>query len=100
MIAELSLYYSKRLKKSAAEYKKLIPPQVRASLLLDPSGKQRGKIEYIITKHDPVPRELEPKHIDYDHYIDKQLKPISDSLLPFIGKNFYNIVFIRQPELF
>ena len=94
------LYYKKRLKKPASEYKKMIPPQVKASLLLDPSGKQRGQIEYIITLNGPIPKELNPTSIDYDHYIDKQLKPIADSILPYIGKSFENIVFNKQPELF
>ncbi len=26
--------------------------------------------------------------MDYQHYIDKQLKPIADGILPFIGKEF------------
>lgn len=94
------LYYKKSLKKPASEYKKILPPQVKASLLLDPSGKLRGRIEYIITLNGPIPRELKPEHIDYNHYIDKQLKPIADSLLPFIDKSFDNIVFNKQPELF
>ncbi len=94
------LIYNKRLAKPASEYTKLIPPPVKAALLLDPTGNMRGRIEYIITKDGPIPVEMSPKNIDYDHYIDKQLKPIADSVLPFINKDFQIIVFNKQPELF
>lgn len=94
------LIYKKRLTKPASEYTKIIPPQVRAALMLDPEGKSIRQVEYIITKNGPIPTELIPEMIDYDHYIDKQLKPIADSLLPFIQKNFETIVFNKQPELF
>lgn len=94
------LVYKKRLTKSASEYTKIVPPQVKAALLIDPTGKNIRSIEYIITKNGPIPIELNPSEIDYDHYIDKQLQPIADSLLPFIKKDFQTIVFNKQPELF
>lgn len=94
------LVYKKRLTKKAKLYTKNIPPQVKAALKLDPEGEISGRMEYVITGEGASPLELEPKNIDYDHYIDKQLKPIADSILPFIGKDFDSIVFKKQPELF
>ena len=94
------LIYKKRLKKTAREYTKNIPPQVKAALKLDPSGKLKGNIKYVITNDGPTPAEFNPENINYNHYIDKQLKPIADSILPFVNNDFDSIVFTKQPELF
>lgn len=94
------LIYKKRLTKPAYEYTKNTPPQVKAALKLDPKGKKKGFIKYIITINGPEPIEKTESPPDYDHYIDKQLKAIADSILPFIGKDFDSIVFNKQPLLF
>ena len=79
------LIYKKRLRKDIDEYIKNVPPQVRAARMLSEAG---GTIYYVITKKGPVPVELNPKDIDYQHYIDKQLKPIADSILVFAQSFF------------
>lgn len=94
------LVYKKRLTKPAKEYIKNIPPQVKAALKEDPKGEISGRVEYVITLEGPTPFKLKPTDINYNHYIDKQLKPIADSILPFLGKDFDVIVFTKQPELF
>ncbi len=99
-ILDDKLIYTKRLTKPAGEYTKNIPPQVRAALISDPTGSIRGKFKYLITTDGPIPAEHNPVNIDYNHYIDKQLKPIADSILPFIGRDFETIVFKKQPDLF
>jgi DNA polymerase II len=38
---------------------------------------------------------MNPKNFDYQHYIEKQLKPIADSLLMLFGKSFDNIFSIE-----
>lgn len=48
----------------------------------------RGRIEYLITVNGPEPHEYLNSPIDYQHYIDKQLKPVADAILPFIGTDF------------
>ncbi|MEH6453230.1 MAG: hypothetical protein V7782_09355 [Psychromonas sp.] len=35
----------------------------------------------------PEPAEYLQSNIDYQHYIDKQLKPIADAILPFLEEN-------------
>ncbi|PFG45774.1 DNA polymerase-2 [Vibrio sp. ES.051] len=91
------LVYQKRLRRKLHEYQKNIPPQVRAARLADEINtklgrplqyQNRGKIEYIITINGPEPYEYLNSPIDYQHYIDKQLKPVADAILPFIGTNF------------
>ena len=36
----------------------------------------------------PEPLEYRRSAIDYEHHIDKQLRPIADAILPFIGESF------------
>lgn len=99
-ILDKKLIYKKRLTKPASEYIKNIPPQVKAALKLDPEGKTRGYIKYVITTDGPEPIQNIKNKINYEHYIDKQLKAIADSILPFIDKDFETIVFSKQPLLF
>jgi DNA polymerase-2 len=91
------LVYRKRLRKDVDEYIKNVPPQVRAARMLSDSG---STIYYVITKRGPVPVELNPKDIDYQHYIDKQLKPIADSILVLLNHSFDSIVQSGQLNFF
>jgi len=56
----------------------------------------RGRIEYVITLNGPEPEEYRQSAIDYQHYIDKQLLPVADAILPFIGLDFESI---NAPQL-
>ena len=91
------LVYRKRLRKDVDEYIKNVPPQVRAARMLSDSG---STIYYVITKRGPVPVELNPKDIDYQHYIDRQLKPIADSILVLLNQSFDSIVQSGQLNFF
>lgn len=91
------LVYKKRLRRKLHEYQKNIPPQVRAARMADDINQQlgrplqyqnRGRIEYVITLNGPEPIEYQRTPIDYQHYIDKQLRPIAEAILPFIGQSF------------
>lgn len=88
------LIYRKRLRKEIDEYQKSSPPHVRAARMIN---KTSGTIEYVITKRGPIPVELTHEDIDYQHYIEKQLKPIADSVLGLIGESFDSIV--KSPQL-
>lgn len=94
------IVYKKRLTKPASEYTKTMPPHVKAALMLGSKGIKRRHIEYLMTKGGPVPLELNPTEIDYDHYIEKQLKPLADSVLTFLGTSFDAITNGRQLDLF
>ncbi|OGU70195.1 MAG: hypothetical protein A2V93_03965 [Ignavibacteria bacterium RBG_16_34_14] len=91
------LVYRKRLRKGVDEYVKNVPPQVRAARMLSDVG---STVYYVITKRGPVPIELKPKDIDYQHYIDKQLKPIADSILVLLDLSFDSIVQSGQLNFF
>lgn len=91
------LVYQKRLRRKLHEYQKNVPPQVRAARMADEINQRlgrplqyqnRGLIEYCITINGPEPREYQHSAMDYQHYIDKQLKPVADAILPFIGRQF------------
>jgi len=52
-----------------------------------------------MTSNGPEPIEYHASLLDYDHYIEKQIKPIADAILPFIGYDFDTII-SNQIELF
>ncbi|MFT6913849.1 MAG: DNA polymerase-2 [Motiliproteus sp.] len=91
------LVYRKRLRRNLDLYVKNIPPQVRAARLADAHNERQGKplkyqhrgtIAYLITSQGPEPLEYLLSPIDYEHYIDKQIRPIADAILPFVGLSF------------
>ena len=95
------LVYRRRLTKPAEEYVKNVPPHVRAARLADPDGKKRlRRVSYVMTLRGPVPVNLEHDDIDYDHYIEKQIEPLADTVLPFTGTSFSEIINGKQGELF
>ncbi|MFW7526093.1 DNA polymerase II [Vibrio ostreicida] len=99
------LVYQKRLRRRLHDYQKNIPPQVRAARLADEINGQlgrplqyqnKGNIEYVITLSGPEPKEYRRSAINYQHYIDKQLKPVADAILPFVGLDFASL---SEPQL-
>lgn len=91
------LVYRKRLRKDADEYTKNISPQVRAARMMKKPGRE---VRYLVTREGPVPIERHPRNIDYQHYIEKQLRPIADSLLGLLGISFRELIRPAQLELF
>jgi DNA polymerase-2 len=91
------LVYRKRLRKDVDEYTKNIPQHVKAARMLPETS---GTVYYVITKRGPIPVELKHTDIDYDHYIEKQLKPIADSVLILLGESFDSIVQSDQLSFF
>ena len=94
------LIYRKRLRRNLDDYQKNIPPQVRAARLADEMNtklgrplqyQHKGEIEYVFTTSGAEPVEYRQNVIDYNHYLEKQLKPVADGILIFIGKSFDNI---------
>lgn len=102
------LVYHKRLRRPLADYIKNIPPQVRAARLADQQNaalglplryQRNGRIGYLLTVNGPEPQEYCHSEIDYQQYIDKQLKPIAEAILPVLGKDF-NLITSDQMSLF
>jgi DNA polymerase-2 len=90
------LVYRKRLNKQLDEYGGAAPPHVQAARQLGSPG---TRIAYCITTQGPQPAESRTAPLDYDHYIDAQIRPVADSILEWLGLSFDKIT-SGQVELF
>ncbi|MBN1503070.1 DNA polymerase II [Candidatus Woesearchaeota archaeon] len=84
------LIYKKAIRKDLRRYVKTTPPHVKAARKLDKLTS--NIIEYVITEDGPEPVQDIRHPIDYEHYIEKQIKPIADSVLIFYKQKFDDIV--------
>jgi DNA polymerase-2 len=82
------LVYTKRLRREMDEYGPSAPPHVAAARL---SGRQLREIAYVVTTRGPEPVVRRRAAIDYQHYLEKQLAPAADAVLPFLGERFMSI---------
>jgi len=90
---DTELVYRKRLRRHLHEYTKTAPPHVKAARKVTQSTLRRGDwIEYLITLNGPEPIQERVSIIDYQHYVDKQLLPVADSILHFKGITFDQII--------
>lgn len=96
-IYDKDLFYRKRIRRQLDLYVKNVPPHVKAARMADeqyvaqgksPRYQNKGWISYLITVNGPEPAEFLNSHVDYDHYVEKQIKPIAEGILPFIGLSF------------
>ncbi len=102
------LIYRKRLRRRLEDYRRNVPPHVRAARIADEYNdslkrprqyQNRGWISYVITVAGPEPLEVRHAEIDYDHYIKRQLQPVADAILPFVQDNFSALI-DKQLDLF
>jgi len=91
------LVYRKRLRRPLQEYERNVPPHVRAARMADDFHIAQGRgaqyrnggwIRYLMTTAGPEPMETLRSPIDYEHYLVKQLEPVADGILPFVGDSF------------
>lgn len=91
------LVYRKRLRQRLDKYTKNVPPHVRAARMADDINRNTGRplqyqnkgwIQYVITTNGPEPIEYQQSPMDYQHYVDKQLRPVAEAILPFVDLNF------------
>ncbi|GAB2700791.1 DNA polymerase II [Aliiglaciecola aliphaticivorans] len=94
------LVYRKRLRQPLVQYTKNVPPHVKAARIADEHNKRlnkplryqnKGWISYVITTDGPQPVDYISSPLDYEHYIDKQIRPIAEGILPFIDVSFDDI---------
>ena len=102
------LVYRKRLRQKLSDYQKNIPPHAQAAIKAEkffaennaPSRyKSAGWIKYVITVNGPETLECHTSALNYEHYIEKQLTPIADTILAALGSSMESI-FQDQYELF
>ena len=90
------LVYRKRLRRKLEEYQRNVPPHVQAARLYAerglPAPSRGGWVEYVITTAgaEPAAQPLAP--LDYQHYVDRQLQPVADGILGFVGTSFSALV--------
>ncbi|MFH1408400.1 MAG: DNA polymerase II [Nanoarchaeota archaeon] len=97
------LVYKKSIRKDLKEYVKTTPPHVKAARKLEAAGKklESTSVHYLMTEQGPEPVQIQKSKIDYEHYIDKQVKPIADSVLSFYDTNFDDVIMnSKQQTLF
>jgi DNA polymerase-2 len=78
------LAYRKSLRKPVEAYTKSSPPHARAAALLPPE-ERTGLIRYVWTIDGPQPEARRTARLDYAHYVEKQVRPIVESVAPYIG---------------
>jgi len=102
------LVYRKRLRQKLSDYQKNVPPHAQAAIKAEKSFaeknepsryKRAGWIEYVITVNGPETLECHTSALNYEHYIEKQLTPIADTILAAFGSSMESI-FQGQYELF
>jgi len=96
------LTYRKRLRAPLESYQRNVPPHVQAARRLQAAGigVRRGEvIEYIVCRQGALPQQLLTAKPDYAHYVEKQLRPIADSILQFVDASFARLT-ERQINLF
>jgi DNA polymerase II len=90
------LIYRKRLRRHLHEYQKNIPPHVQAArkyMEWTGTSLRRGDwIDYVITHNGPEPANQRRSSLDYQHYVDKQLTPVADTILHFVGQSMAGLV--------
>jgi DNA polymerase-2 len=90
------LVYRKRLRRRLDDYQRNVPPHVQAARKLPRVGKA---IEYVITLNGPEPASQVASALDYGHYEERQLKPVADGILYFLGTSFDEVL-QRQISMF
>jgi DNA polymerase-2 len=97
------LVYKKRLRRELGAYGASSPAHVKAARLVAGTGgdEQSGpsEVEYVMTIHGPEPISERKERaargqaspIDHEHYLAKQLAPVCDVVLPFVGTSFEKV---------
>jgi DNA polymerase II len=90
------LLYRKAIRKELEGYTKTSPPHVKAARKLEEKGIALNStlIEYIMTEDGPEPVQLVNKKtkIDYEHYVEKQIRPLADAILGFYDTTFDDLM--------
>lgn len=91
------LVYRKRIRRELASYDRVSPPHVRAARMANDQRKKEGRepviarkgwIEYVMTVQGPEPLEYQQHPFDYQHYVEKQLRPVAEAILPYVHLTF------------
>ena len=84
------LVYRKSLRKDPSAYTSTTPPHVAAARKM--SGKPGRRISYVMTVAGPEPAEEQANSLDYEHYVQKQIRPIAEPVLEVLNLNFEKVI--------
>ena len=93
---------------SNLEYQKNIPPHAQAAIKAEvefkrlqqpPRYQRKSWVEYVITMIGAQTRECQDSRFDYEHYVERQLTPIADTILTAVGSSMAAIT-DQQQDLF
>lgn len=95
------LIYTKRIRKGSLDRYTVGAPHIQAARK---AGAEAGDtIHYLVTHSGPepmLPGDDMPRGIDYEHYIERVLRPVADSILREVGSSFGSAVGeASQPDL-
>ncbi len=105
---DYKLVYKKRLRRKLDSYVKNVPPHVKAARMADTENlklnkplryQNKGSISYLMTINGAQPLEYISATIDHQFYVDRQIEPVADGILPFVGLSFREMV-DAQMDLF
>jgi DNA polymerase-2 len=93
------LVYRKSLRKDPSAYTATTPPHVAAARQI--AGKTKGRVAYVVTVAGPEPADDRRHPLDYEHYVEKQVKAVAEPVLALLGLDFARVVGDdRQMSLF
>ena len=84
------LVYRKALRKNVSEYTATTPPHVVAARKM--STRPGRRISYVITTAGPEPAAEQANPYDYQHYVDKQIRPIAEPVLDLLDLRFTKVI--------
>lgn len=85
-----ALVYRKALRRDAASYTATTPPHVAAARKME--RRTRGRIAYVITTGGPEPAGQRTHPLDYEHYVQRQVRPVAEPVLALLGLEFARVV--------
>ncbi len=84
------LVYRKSLRKDPSAYTATTPPHVVAARQI--AGKTRGRVAYVVTVAGPEPAADRRHPLDYEHYVEKQVRAVAEPVLTLLGLEFARVV--------
>ncbi len=87
---DTQLVYRKQLRKPLDAYTATTPPHVAAARKMPKPP--RRTVRYVMTVAGPEPATMQTNVFDYEHYVDKQIRPVAEPVLSVLGLSFDRVV--------
>ena len=84
------LVYRKALRKELEDYTASTPPHVAAARKL--KAEPGALIDYVMTRNGPEPATERGSPLDYEHNVEKQVRPIATPILDLLGQRFEKVI--------